>query len=695
MLGAAAIWVSHAMQKLEPSNVETLKNVKVITRVDVESVSLDRPEEAVKHFVIERKPKVLSCDLLIVGGGTGGVAAALAACSAGLNVCLSEESSWLGGQMTAQGVSALDENYLVESSGATRTYKLFRTKIRAHYRALGGKDGLARFEKFLDPGNCWVSRLAFEPKVALQILDEFLAPYVRDGNLKILTRNVALDARIQETKVRAVQFGDFESGEITEVRCRFCLDATELGDMLALLDVPYYSGVESRELTGEDHAPESADTENVQDFTYPFAIELCPGENHTIEKPLMYEEFKQAGKFSLLGYAVFQNQKGTNEHGKEVEYLPFWEYRRLIEAATFPSSQFPHDIAMINWESNDLRGENIIDAEPALMSQRLARAKNLSLGFLYWMQTELRRDDGGVGYPEFKLRSDVMGTADGVSKYPYIRESRRLATGRFIREMDIIKASNSGARARAFDDSLGIGLYPVDIHGKQDVPGAAQATAPFQIPAFAFVSPNLRNFLPACKNISCTHVTNGAYRLHPIEWAIGEAAAMFAVEVLANRTDVQRFHKSRSLTRKLQRRLLEYGAPIVWFNDVAPEDPEFAAVQFLSICKIMPADSATLAFRPDDSLTRGELALAIGRLLKYTASPTRKSSGTALQSLLDCANDTASSEQTVSWKEMQLILNELGISVSSSTKCPEFVRRRDFALLLYPLAASSRFIGRC
>lgn len=687
--------MSHAMQKLEPSNLETLKNVKVITRVDVESVSLDRPEQAVKHFVVERKPKVLSCDLLIVGGGTGGVAAALAACSAGLDVCLSEETSWLGGQMTAQGVSALDENYLVESSGATRTYKLFRTRIRKHYRALGGKDGLARFEKFLDPGNCWVSRLAFEPKVAVEILDDFLAPHVRDGRLEILKRNVALDARIQESKVRAVQFGNFDSGEITEVRCRFCLDATELGDMFPLLGVPYYSGVESRDLTGEAHAPEIADTENVQDFTYPFAIELCPGENHTIEKPLMYEEFKQAGKFSLLGYAVFKNQKGINEHGKEVEYLPFWEYRRLIESATFPASQFPRDIAMINWESNDLRGENIIDAEPTLMSQRLARAKNLSLGFLYWMQTELKRDDGGVGYPEFKLREDVMGTADGVSKYPYIRESRRLATGRFILEMDIIKASNSGARAKVFGDSLGIGLYPVDIHGKQDVPGAAQTTAPFQIPAFAFVPQNLRNFLPACKNISCTHVTNGAYRLHPIEWAIGEAAAMFAVEVLENRTDVQRFHKSHSLTRRLQRRLLEYGAPIVWFNDLAPEEPEFAAIQFLSICKIMPIDSASLAFRPDDFLSRAELAQAMERLCRGVLASQKGDSGSALNSLFDCAKDAASSKIAVNWKELQLILTELGFPVPTLNNAQEFVRRREFALLLYPLAASSRFIGRC
>ncbi len=682
-----------AMQKLESSSTEAVQQGKVFLKVDVESVSIDQPANAIKRFVISRKPRVVSCDLLIVGGGTGGVAAALAACSAGLTVCLTEETSWLGGQMTAQGVSALDENYLVETSGASRTYKLVRNKIREHYRALGAKDGLARFEKFLDPGNCWVSRLAFEPKVAVQILDELLAPHLRTGRLRVFKRTVALSGRIQGDKIRAVQFGNFETGKITELRCKFCLDATELGDLFPLLEVPYFSGVESRFATREEHAPAFADPDNVQDFTYPFAIELCPGENHTIAKPPHYEEFRDKGKFSLLGYAVFKNRKCINEKGKEVEYLPFWEYRRLIDAATFSSKQFPRDIAMINWESNDLRLESIIDVEPALMCERLARAKCLSLGFLYWMQTEMERDDGGRGYPEFKLRCDVMGTADGISKYPYIRESRRLSTGRFVLESDITKASNPGARARWFSDSLGIGLYPVDIHGKQDVPGAAQSTAPFQVPAFAFVSSDLRNLLPACKNISCTHVTNGAYRLHPIEWAIGEAAAMFAVEVLAAKTDSRRLHQSKVAMRRLQKRVLEYGSPIVWFNDVSPEDENFAAIQFLAICKIMPVDLESLSFRPDDSLSRLELATAISRLMKLDRKESERTA--AVEALLNCAKNELEGNLPVTAPELHMTLSELGFQPAQALSDAAAVSRREFAALLYPLATSAKFIGRC
>src|SRR5436190_23514323 len=62
------------------------------------------------------------CEVLIVGGGMGGVAAALAAARAGRAVLLAEETDWLGGQMTAQGVSALDEHRFIETFGGTMSY---------------------------------------------------------------------------------------------------------------------------------------------------------------------------------------------------------------------------------------------------------------------------------------------------------------------------------------------------------------------------------------------------------------------------------------------------------------------------------------------------------------------------------------------------------------------------------------------
>src|SRR3954454_23941505 len=116
-----------------------------------------------------------TCDVLIAGGGTGGVAAALAAARSGRRVVLLEETDWLGGQLTSQGVSALDEHEHIESCGGTASYYALRNAIRAHY----GEP---------NPGNCWVTRLAFEPRVALEVIERMLAPEVESGRLSIHRR---------------------------------------------------------------------------------------------------------------------------------------------------------------------------------------------------------------------------------------------------------------------------------------------------------------------------------------------------------------------------------------------------------------------------------------------------------------------------------------------------------------------------
>ena len=77
--------------------------------------------------------KRLETDVAIIGGGLGGVAAALAAISGGARVVLSEETDWLGGQLTSQGVSAPDEHALIEQFGGTVRYNALRARVRRHY----------------------------------------------------------------------------------------------------------------------------------------------------------------------------------------------------------------------------------------------------------------------------------------------------------------------------------------------------------------------------------------------------------------------------------------------------------------------------------------------------------------------------------------------------------------------------------
>ncbi|MCW5559265.1 MAG: FAD-dependent oxidoreductase, partial [Verrucomicrobiae bacterium] len=128
-------------------------------------------------------------DVVILGGGVGGCAAALAACRAGRSVVLVEPTDWIGGQLTSQAVPP-DEHPWIESFGCTRSYREFRDGVRRYYREQYPLTPEARANPRLNPGNGMVSRLCHEPGVALAVLHQMLAPHVSGGRLQIWTRHV-------------------------------------------------------------------------------------------------------------------------------------------------------------------------------------------------------------------------------------------------------------------------------------------------------------------------------------------------------------------------------------------------------------------------------------------------------------------------------------------------------------------------
>lgn len=587
-----------------PPSMPSSKQANNLETVDILKLQISNPRDAVRSLKQPRTVEKVQCDVLVCGGGTGGIAATVTASAQGVSVLCLEETDWLGGQLTAQGVSALDENYLVETSGANRSYQDFRRSIRRHYRTKY-KHKAEVTDDCLNPGNCWVSWLAFEPFVAHSLLLEMIEPSKSSGNLRIMTRTKTVSVKRSGSRIKSLLAVNLDTGHWFEIKARFFLDATELGDLLPLAQIGYRSGSEA---TGEPHAPAQADPENVQDFVYPFAVEFRPGESHVIEKPPHYEDFLQAGKFSFQGYRMFQTAQRVESDGRMTDLLPFWEYRRLLDRNSWETAPFEHDLAMINWDSNDLRGQNIIDKPAAEAADRLALAKCLSLGFLYWLQTEAPRDDGGRGYPELLLRPEVMSTPDGLAKYPYIRESRRINSHTIIKETDISAAANAGPRARLFQDSVGIGLYPIDIHGHQEIPGAAQSAKPFQIPLGALIPSDCDNLLAAAKNIGTTHITNGAYRLHPIEWAIGEAAGLCAAYCLHIKTTPAKLLNKPESLALLQSKLIESGAPLYWYDDVPTNHPAFRSIQSLAMSGIMRGALDSLSYEPDRLMTRREAA---------------------------------------------------------------------------------------
>jgi hypothetical protein len=523
-------------------------------------------------------------DVVVIGGGLGGCAAALAAARAGRRVILTEETDWIGGQLTQQAVPP-DEHPWIESFGCTRLYRQLREGIRAYYHEHYPLSESALRQPHLNPGNGSVSRLCHEPRVALAVLNEMLASYVSGRRVVILRRHKLASADVEGDRIRAVTVRDLEANRDVTLAAPYFIDATELGDLLPLSKTEFITGAESQDMTGEPHAPTEAQPDNQQAFTCCFAMDYLDGEDHTIERPAEYEfwskyvpEMKPPWSGPLLAWAM--------SNPKTLEYRPLsfdpagpgagvnlFRYRRIADRSNFATGTYRGDITLVNWPQNDYWLGNLIGVSEGEAARHLARAKQLSLSLLYWMQTEAPRTDGGTGWKGLRLREDLVGTADGLAKYPYIRESRRIKAEFTVTELHVgaeARMHETGkplteVTAEAFADSVGVGSYRIDLHPSSGGDNYIDiGSLPFQIPLAALLPQRVENLLPASKNLGVTHITNGCYRLHPVEWNIGEAAGALAAFAIAQREPPRQIRKNARLLEAFQRQLQADGVEIAW-----------------------------------------------------------------------------------------------------------------------------------
>lgn len=525
-------------------------------------------------------------ELLIVGGGTGGVAAALAALRGGRRVILSEETDWIGGQLTAQAVPP-DEHPWIEATGCTNSYREFRQRVRDYYRRNYPLTAAARRDQLLNPGNGNVSRLCCEPRVALAALEEMLAPYTSSRRLEILLRHRPVAVTMDGDRVAAVTLRSDESGEEVVIAAPFVLDATELGDLLELGQVEHIIGAESQAQTGELHAlPGAPQPLDQQAVTWCYALDYLPGEDHTIERPADYAFWqgyqadfwpgKQLGWADVDPFTLETRQRGIfHVHPGTPERGTFWRYRRIADASFYTPGFLASDSTLVNWPHIDYWLGPLVGVSQAEQAAHLRACRQLSLSFLYWMQTEAPRHDGpGYGYPGLRLRGDLVGTADGLAKQVYVRESRRIVAEFTVLEQHVGTEQRGQMGlppgAERFPDSVGVGSYRIDLH-----PSTAPRTYvdisnyPFQIPLGALLPVRVENLLPACKNLGVTHITNGCYRLHPVEWNIGEAAGCLAAFCLERKLLPRQVRADEHLLADFQRLLSDTEGFVLQWPDYA------------------------------------------------------------------------------------------------------------------------------
>ncbi|MFO1447477.1 MAG: FAD-dependent oxidoreductase [Opitutaceae bacterium] len=489
----------------------------------------------------------LGADVAILGGGVGGCAAALALAEAGKQVILTEETVWIGGQLTSQAVPP-DEHGWIEHQGCTFSYRRFRATVRNYYRKNYPLLPHYRCADHLNPGNGWVSPLCHEPRVALASLEMMLAPHVSAGRVRILRKHRLAGVHLRDAAhLAAVVVSDARQVE-TAITADYFLDATENGDLLPYAGAEYVTGAESRAQTGEANAPEHAAPGNNQAFSLCFALEHRAGENHVIPPPAdwgYWKDYRPALRPPWPGPLLSWNAVNPrtlapiryrfDPHNEApIPFSGLWSYRRILDRSLFVPGAYASDVTLVNWPMIDYMEGDLLTTSEETRAVHLNAARQLSLSMVYWLQTEAPRPDGGLGWPGLRLRGDLLGSGDGLALAPYIRESRRIRAERTIVERDLSAAFRSGdTLAERYNDTVGVGYYRIDLHPSSGGDNYIDvASLPFRIPLGALIPVRMENLLPAAKNIGVTHITNGCYRLHPVEWNVGEAAGTLCAYAL-------------------------------------------------------------------------------------------------------------------------------------------------------------------
>ncbi|MDZ4767941.1 MAG: FAD-dependent oxidoreductase [Chloroflexota bacterium] len=521
--------------------------------------------------------------ILIVGGGTGGVAAALAALRLGARVILTEETDWIGGQLTAQAVPP-DENPWIDrrQTGCTASYRQFREGVRAYYRRNTPLQSEVSSDPFFNPGQGNVSPLCHEPRIGLAVLVEMLAPYVSNGQLEIHLSVKPIAAETDGDRVLSVTLQSIDDDQKMVIQAPYIIDATELGDLLELAGVEHVIGAESQAQTGEPSAlPGAPDPLDQQAHSWVFIVSYHPDENHTIAKPAQYDFWRdyQADFWSgkLLSWTTSDPmtlnpvtrpifiEDTDAPHGTDL-----WHFRRILYRKFYPDGYHNSDAVVVNWPQIDYWLGPLVGVAPDDAARHLQGSRALSLSMLYWMQTEAPRPDGGCGYPGLRLRGDLTGTSDGLAKAPYIRESRRLRAEFTVLEQHVGVLARGDLRgAEAFADTVGIGSYRIDLHPSYRRNYLDINNYPQQIPLGALIPKRVENLLAGGKNLGVTHITNGCYRLHPIEWNIGEAAGATAAYCLHEQLQPRQLRNTPALLAAFQDVLVNtLGFALAWPDDI-------------------------------------------------------------------------------------------------------------------------------
>ncbi|MFY7900234.1 MAG: FAD-dependent oxidoreductase [Chitinophagaceae bacterium] len=513
--------------------------------------------------------KVLYTDVLVVGGGTGGTAAGLQSARLGASTIIVETSPWLGGMLSAAGVTATDGNHNLPSG----IWNEFREAL---YKIYGGPNKVF---------TGWVSNTQFEPHKADSIFKSWAKA---EKKLQVFYEYQFTKTISKGNKLVAVTFSHVTNKQQLTIYAKQIIDATDLGDVMASADAKFDIGMESDAISGEKMGITQS-TDIVQDLTYAAILkDYGKGADKTIPKPANYSPSEFDG--ACTDYYIDKTKKA-----------PTVNAQKMLEYGKLPNNKY-----MINWpgNGNDYYVNNILMTQ----SQRdsvLELAKQQTLRFVYFIQHQL-------GYKNLGFADDEFDTKDKFPYIPYYRESRRLKGLVRVNINHILQPFNFDL----YKTGIAVGDYPIDHHHKKN-PHAPQhlefAPVPsFNVPLGALIPQNIQGLIVAEKNISVSNVVNGTTRLQPCVLLIGQAAGSLAALAVK-----QQASAAKVPVRKVQQALLNSKAMIMPYIDAGIQHPQFKAIQRVGATGILKGEGKPYKwanqtwFYPDSTIHETEFFAGI------------------------------------------------------------------------------------
>lgn len=523
---------------------------------------------------------IFEYDAVIVGGTPAGIMAGIAVARGGGRAVILERTAYIGG-LPANGLGATD----IATRGATGGLFLdFVRRVYQHYCAAYGVDS---------PQVALCSDgYRFEPHVAEAILLAMIAEQGERLEVRRLRqfthepRNALKDG----TALSGIRIVNRETGDEEIYRASVFVDATYEGDLAAAAGAPYMLGREGAAEYGEpcagkfyqrwrgpvDEVYSTGQGDNaIQSYNYRLPLTTDPANMRRIEKPATYN---RAEYLSLIEDLRLQRFAGPPTP------LEFDGIGLITNMVRLPNDKVDANNQHAAFLSTDLPEENwpYPTASWEWRDRFASRLREYTLGLLYFAQ-----NDAGLP-PAFRercrrwgLSRDEFADNDNFPRQIYVREGRRIRGEYLFTAHDALKKRHS----RAHSSSITASHYALDSHaclkreaGRPHLDGFfSHRTRPYSVPYGVIVPLAVDNLLiPA--PASATHIGFSTLRMEPCWMALGEAAGEAINVSLADGSSVRAVN-----VIKLQRRLLDAGAVLSYFEDAAPGDAHYPALQFFAL----------------------------------------------------------------------------------------------------------------